>query len=110
MQYQDPDILLLDGRATHVTPRVLASAGSQRTIIIQLVAPSPHLTQFLDFCVFRIFKVLYKKENEVKGLKGDTLKIYRVLAPFYKFTIIPTVRWAFVRAGFRLNPDNLLLQ
>jgi hypothetical protein len=110
MQYQGLVILLLDGHATHVTPRVLASSGSQRIIIIQLVAHSWHLTPPRDLCVFRIFKVLYTKENKVKGLKGETLKIYRALAPFYKFTIIPMVPWSFVWAGFRLNPDNLLLQ
>jgi hypothetical protein len=43
-QYQGPIILLLDGHSTHVTPRVLASADSQRIIIIQLVAHSSHLT------------------------------------------------------------------
>jgi hypothetical protein len=29
------------------------------------------------------------------------------LLAFYKATIIPVVRWSFLRAGFRLNPDVL---
>jgi hypothetical protein len=57
--------------------------------------------------VFVIFKVLYKKENKVKGLKGETLKIYRAFAALDKSAIIPMVRWIFIRAGFRLNPHNL---
>jgi hypothetical protein len=60
--------------------------------------------------VFGIFKALYKTESKVKGLKGETLKIYRALAAFHKSTIIPMVRWSFVRAGFRRNPNNLFLQ
>jgi hypothetical protein len=58
-------------------------------------------------CVSGIFKVLYKKENKVKGLKAETLKIYGTLAAIYKFIIIPVVQWSFMRAGFRLNPDAL---
>jgi hypothetical protein len=58
-------------------------------------------------CVFGVFKILYKREDKVKGLKGETLKIYRALAAFYKSTIIPTVRWSFLPAGFQLRPDNL---
>jgi hypothetical protein len=110
MQYQGQVMLLLDGQATQVTPRILAYAGSQRIIIIQLVAHSSQLTQPPDLCVSRIFKVLYEKENKVKGLKGETLKIYRALTAFYKSTTIPTALRSFVRAEFRLNPDNLLLQ
>jgi hypothetical protein len=40
-------------------------------------------------------------------MKGEMLKIYRAILAFYKATIIPMVRWSFVRAGFRLNPENL---
>jgi hypothetical protein len=79
---------------------------SQSIIIIRLVAHSSHLAQLLDFCVFGIFKVLYKRENKVKELKGETVQIYCALAAFYKSAIIPMVRWGVVRAGFRLNPDN----
>jgi hypothetical protein len=58
-------------------------------------------------CIFGIFNVLYKKENKVKGLKGGTLKIYRSLAAFYKYTIILMVWCSLIQAGFQLNPDNL---
>jgi hypothetical protein len=58
-------------------------------------------------CVFGILKILYKKENKVKGMKGETLKMYRAITAFYKATIIPMVRWSFIRAGFFLNPDDL---
>jgi hypothetical protein len=34
--------------------------------------------------------------------------MYRVLLAFYKATIVPMVKWSFLRAGFRLNPDNLM--
>jgi hypothetical protein len=62
MEHQGPAILLLDGQAAHVIPRVLAYAGSQRIIIIQLVAHSSHLTRPLELSVFGIFKVLYKRK------------------------------------------------
>jgi hypothetical protein len=58
-------------------------------------------------CVFGISKVLYKWENKVKRLKGETLKIYRALEAFYKSTILLMVRWGFVGAWFHLNPGNL---
>jgi hypothetical protein len=51
------------------------------------------------------FKSLTKRSQK---LKGATLKIYRTLLVFDKVAIIPMVRWSFLRAGFRLNPDNLL--
>jgi hypothetical protein len=41
-------------------------------------------------------------------MKGETLTIYRAILTLDKATIIPIVRWSFVRAGFRLNPKNLL--
>jgi hypothetical protein len=41
-------------------------------------------------------------------MKGETRKIYRALLSFYKSTIIPMIRWSFVRAGFFLKPENLL--
>jgi hypothetical protein len=40
-------------------------------------------------------------------MKGETLKIYRALLAFYKATIIPLVRWSFVRGGLHLNPQDL---
>jgi hypothetical protein len=44
-----------------------------------------------------------KKENKVKGLKGDTLKVYCAIAAFYKSTVVQMVRCSFMRAGFRLD-------
>jgi hypothetical protein len=41
-------------------------------------------------------------------MKGETWKIYMSLLSFYKSTIIPMIRWSFVRAGFFLKPENLL--
>jgi hypothetical protein len=41
-------------------------------------------------------------------MKGETVKIYRAILAFYRATIIPMVRWSFVRAGFLLSPKNLL--
>jgi hypothetical protein len=41
-------------------------------------------------------------------MKGEGRKIYRALISFYKSTIIPMIRWGFVRAGFFLKPENLL--
>jgi hypothetical protein len=41
-------------------------------------------------------------------MKREMPKIYRAILAFYQATIIPIVRWSFVRAGFRLNPKNLL--
>jgi hypothetical protein len=41
-------------------------------------------------------------------MKGETRKIYRALLSFYKSTIIPMIRWSFVRAGFFLKPENPL--
>jgi hypothetical protein len=41
-------------------------------------------------------------------MKGETRQIYRALLSFYKTTIIPMIRWSFVRAGFFLKPENLL--
>jgi hypothetical protein len=61
-----------------------------------------------DLCVFGIFKILYRKEKQTKGMKGETRKIYRVLLSFYKSTIIPMIRLSFVRAGFFLKPESLL--
>jgi hypothetical protein len=45
----------------------------------------------------------------MQKLKGKTLKIYRAMLAFYKATIIPMVRWSFLRAGFRFKADNLLV-
>jgi hypothetical protein len=44
----------------------------------------------------------------MQKLKEETLKIYRAILAFYKATVIPIVRWSFLRTIFRLNPKNLL--
>jgi hypothetical protein len=98
---------LIDDHETHITSRVVASASSQQIILIKLVPHSSHVSQPLNLCVFRVFKMLYKREQKTKGMKGDTMKIYRGLLAFYKATIIPMVRWSFLRAGFRLNQNDL---
>jgi hypothetical protein len=50
---------------------------------------------------------LHKKENTLKGMKGEALEIYRAIEVFYKATIILMVRWSLIRARFSLNCDNL---
>jgi hypothetical protein len=57
--------------------------------------------------VFGILQILDKTENKVKEMKGETLKMYRAIAAFYKATIIPMVRWSFIRAGLFLKLDDL---
>jgi hypothetical protein len=56
--------------------------------------------------VFGIFKFLSAKKDEVKRMKGETLKIYHAIAGFYNATLISMLRWSFICAGFYLNPDN----
>jgi hypothetical protein len=41
-------------------------------------------------------------------MKGETRKTERALPSFYKSTIIPMIRWRFVRVSFFLKPENLL--
>jgi hypothetical protein len=106
--YDGPSILIVDRRSTHVTPRVIALCGARNVITIRLVAHSSHLAQPLDLCVFGLFKIFYRKERQSQGMKGETRKIYRALLAFCRITIIPTVRWSFEQAGFRLNSDNLM--
>jgi hypothetical protein len=110
MHYNGPAELLLNGHAIHVTPRVIAYASSERIIIIRLVAHSSQLTQSLDVCVFGIFKIFYKKENKVKELKGETLKIYGAIAALYKFTIVQMVRGSFIRAEPGSMPRTFLVR
>jgi hypothetical protein len=59
-------------------------------------------------CDVSVFMMLYKREAKTHKMKGETLKIYRTILKFDKATSIPIMRWSFVRAGFRLNPTNLL--
>jgi hypothetical protein len=106
--YEGPVILRVDGHSTHVTPRGIAFCGANRIILVRLVPHSSHISQPLDLCVLGIVKILYKRGNQTKGMKGETRKIYRVLLSFYKSTNIPMIRSNFVRAGFLPKPDNLL--
>jgi hypothetical protein len=106
-QCESPVLLFLDGHASHVIPRVLAYVGSQTILIVQLVVHFSHISEPPDLCVFENFKFLYKKENKVKGMKEDTLKIYRAIAAFCKATIILIVRWSFTFAESLLNPEDL---
>jgi hypothetical protein len=57
--------------------------------------------------VVGLFTIYYKKENKLKRMKGEALKIFRVVMTFYKAAIIPMVRWSFIRARLGLNPENL---
>jgi hypothetical protein len=41
-------------------------------------------------------------------MKGETLKMYRVMGIFHKANVIQLIRWSFNRPGFRLNPNDLL--
>jgi hypothetical protein len=88
--------------------RVSALCATRKLILIGLVPHSSHLSQPLDLCVFALFKILYKKERQGKGIKGETRKIDRALLALYKRTIIPMVRWSLATAGFHLSPSDLL--
>jgi hypothetical protein len=105
---EGPVILLVDGHSTQVIPRVIVFGGTNRIFLMRLAPHSSHISQPLDLCLFWIFKILCKKENQTKGMKGETRKIYRAPLSFYKSTIIPMIRWSFVRAGLFLKPENLL--
>jgi hypothetical protein len=86
----------------------MAFCGANRIIIVRVVPHISYIPQPLGLCLFEIFKILYKKEKQTEGTKGETRKIYRALLSFYKSTITPMIRWSFVRAGFFLKPENLL--
>jgi hypothetical protein len=103
-----PIILIVDGHATHVTPRVLASVGFQRISIIQLVTHSSNISRPLDLRVIAVFKMLYKREAKTKRMNGETLKLYRTLLVSCTSTIVPIARRSFVRVGIRLKPKDLL--
>jgi hypothetical protein len=51
-KYEGKVILIIDDHATHVTPRVIADAGSQKLLLIRLVPHSLRTAQSLDLCVF----------------------------------------------------------
>jgi hypothetical protein len=100
-------VLILDGHASHVTPRVIAFAGSQKLSLIRLVPYSSHITQPLDLRVFGLCKVIYSKERQSKGMKVETKKMYLALLAFYKATILPMVRSSFKRDGFLVDLDDI---
>jgi hypothetical protein len=52
---------------------------------------------------------LVYERTKAQKFKVEILKIYRALYAFYKTTIIPLVRWSFIRARFRLNSANLIV-
>jgi hypothetical protein len=106
-KYQGKAVLVLDGHATHVTPRVVAYAGSPGLSLIPFVSHSSHVAQLLDLCVFGLFKTIYYKERKSKVMKRETMKMYHALLAIYKATIIPMVRWSFERAGFLLDLENI---
>jgi hypothetical protein len=102
--YEGLIVLLLDGHASHVTPRVMAFAGANRIFIIKPVPHSSRISQPLDLCVFGLFKILYNKENKLKRMKGETLKIFRAVMAFSKPTRIPIGRWGFNPQGWGSIP------
>jgi hypothetical protein len=106
--YDCPSLLVLDGHSTEVTVRVIALCAARKIILIKLLPHSSHLVQSLDLCVSGLFKILYKKKRQSKGMKGETQKIYWVLLAFYKSIIIPMVRWSFERDRSGQNPTDLM--
>jgi hypothetical protein len=77
-------------------------------MFIRLVVHSSHISQPLDLCVFGIFEILYKREKQMKGMKGKTQKIDKALLAFYNSAIFPMVRWSFVLAGSFFRLENVL--
>jgi hypothetical protein len=77
--YDGPSILIVDGHSTHVTARVIALCGARKIILIRLVLHSSHLAQPFDLCVFGLLKIIYRKEKQSGGMKGETRKICRAL-------------------------------
>jgi hypothetical protein len=108
MNYNGKVVLIVDGHASHVTPRVVAFAASQDIILIRLVAHSSHIAQPLDFCLFGMFKLTYKKEKQTQQFTGETKKLYKALLAFYKSTILPIVRHSFARAGILLHLGDMM--
>jgi hypothetical protein len=64
--YNGPNILIIDGHSTHVTPRVIALCGPRNIILIRLVAHSSQLAQPLDLCGFGLFKISLAKKDKGK--------------------------------------------
>jgi hypothetical protein len=49
-KYHRKVVLIVDGHANHVTPRVIAFAGSSKLSLIRLVRHSSNIAQPLDLC------------------------------------------------------------
>jgi hypothetical protein len=62
-KYQGKVVLILDGHATHVTPRVIAYSGSEGKLLIRLVLDSSHIVQPLNLCAFSLWKTIDSKER-----------------------------------------------
>jgi hypothetical protein len=62
LQYEGLIMFLLDGHVIHVPAWILASAGSERILVIRLGSRSSRLAQPLDLCFFRVFKIFYEKK------------------------------------------------
>jgi hypothetical protein len=56
--------LLFDGYASHTTPRFIACAGSQKIIVIKLVAHLSRISWLLDLCLVGDVKMLYKRNSK----------------------------------------------
>jgi hypothetical protein len=108
-QYEGKVVLIVDGHSSHVTPRVISYAATQKIVIIRLVAHSSHIAQPLDLCLFAVFKNAYQKEREVSLLKGEARKIVRALKAFSHSITVSVIRQSFRRAGYILNSQNPLL-
>jgi hypothetical protein len=106
-KYQGKTVLILDGHATHITPRVVTYAGSQGLSLIRLVPYSSHVAQPRTLCVFGLLKTIDYKERKFQSMKGKTRKMYHAPVVFYKATMIPMVRSGFEKAGFLLDLENI---
>jgi hypothetical protein len=49
----------------------------------------------LGLCLFRLFKIIYRKEKQSKRMKGQIRKIYQAFLTHDTGTIIPMIRWSF---------------
>jgi hypothetical protein len=107
VKYQGKAALILDGYATHVTPRVIAYAGSRGLALIRPVPYSSHITSSLGLGVLGLLKTIHDNERKSKARKRETRKIYLALLAFDKATIIPMVGESFERAGFLLDLENI---
>jgi hypothetical protein len=79
-------------------PQVIALRGARKIILTKFMLPSSHLAQPPDLRGFGLFKIIYGKERQSKGMKEESRKMRRALLTFYSNRIIPIVRWNFERA------------